>query len=124
MKVLVVEDCNMNAMVITGFLKRFTSDVVIDYAENGQIALDKTSEGEFDVVLMDINMPVMDGITATKHIKKNDQQTPVLAITAVGMDHFKERNALSMFDHILLKPLDYELFISTLDSVLPQVGGV
>jgi|SaaInlStandDraft_1057018.scaffolds.fasta_scaffold310934_1 two-component system, sensor histidine kinase len=118
MKILVVEDCRMNALVITGFLKRHLEDVTIEYAVNGRLGVDLVAKENFDIVLMDINMPVMDGIAATKEIKKSKNPVPVLAVTAVGMDHLEERNALSMFDHILLKPLDYALFTKTLDSVL------
>lgn len=121
MKVLVVEDCEMNAVVITGFLRKHCAEVEINYAENGQIGVDCVEESEYDVVLMDINMPVMDGITATRLIKKNKPNQLVIAVTAVGIDHFKQRNALSTFDQILMKPLNYELFTKTLDSLVAAI---
>ena len=120
MKVLIVEDCEMNALVISGFLKKFAADVEIEFAENGQLGINKFDESEFDIILMDINMPVMDGITATRYIKKAKPNQLVVAATAVGIDHFVEKNALSMFDQILMKPLNFPLFIKTLESLIPQ----
>ena len=117
MKVLIVEDCEMNALVVTGFLRKYDKNVEIVCAENGQIGVDKSEAEDFDIIFMDINMPVMDGITATTHIKKSKNDANIVAVTCVGIDHFKERNALSMFDNILFKPLDFERFIKTVDNI-------
>ena len=123
MKVLIVEDCEMNALVVTGFLKKYNSDVEIDYAINGKDGVAMALNCNYDIILMDINMPVMDGITATRQIKKSSPKQLIVAVTAVGMDHIEERNALSIFDQILMKPLNHQLFIKTLDSMLATTQG-
>ena len=118
MKILIVEDCEMNALVVTGFLKKYNCEVEIEYAINGKEGVDKAFSDNYEIILMDINMPVMDGITATREIKKALPNQLIVAVTAVGMDHIEERNALTAFDQILLKPLNHELFIKTMDSML------
>ena len=118
MKCLIVEDCEMNITIISQFLKKYSQGIRLEFAVNGKIAVKKSLEHDFDLILMDINMPVMDGITATRHILKHGYQNPIIAITALETDYLKERNALSMFDHILTKPLHLKLFFKTLDSVL------
>ena len=121
MKFLIVEDCEMNALVATGFLKKYNPVIEMDYAVNGQEGVDSALQNHYDVILMDINMPIMDGITSTRIIKKQNPSQLVVAVTAVGMDHIEERNALTIFDQILLKPLNHELFIKTLDSILVSI---
>lgn len=121
MKFLIVEDCEMNALVATGFLKKYNPAIEVDYAVNGQEGVDLALENHYDIILMDINMPIMDGITATRIIKKQNKDQLIIAVTAVGMDHIEERNALTIFDQILLKPLNHELFIKTLDSILVTI---
>ena len=103
----------MNALVATGFLKKYNPVIEMDYAVNGQEGVDSALQNHYDVILMDINMPIMDGITSTRIIKKQNPSQLVVAVTAVGMDHIEERNALTIFDQILLKPLNHELFIKT-----------
>ena len=118
MKILIVEDCEINALVVTGFLRKYNPAVEIDYAVNGKDGVSMAMRCDYDIIHMDINMPGMDGITATRHIKKNKPSQLIVAVTAVGMDHLEEKNALSTFDQILMKPLNHKLFIKTLDSML------
>jgi len=81
----VVDDIKENIEVIKEYLKDYP--VHLDAAGNGQEALDYLEKSEFDLVLMDIRMPVMDGMTATKEIRRKEQQgvlgpQTILAITA------------------------------------------
>ena len=120
MKCLIVEDCEMNAHIISLFIKKYSQDIRLEFAVNGQIAIEKAQEHDFDFILMDINMPIMDGITATRCIQKNGFKKPIIAITALETDYLSERNALSIYDHILTKPIHLKLFFRTLDSVLTK----
>jgi PAS domain S-box-containing protein len=83
--ILLVEDAPENRLLIRHYLKKTPHQ--LDIAENGQIALDKFQSGEYDLVLMDMQMPVMDGYTATTKIKRWERKaglrtTPVIALTA------------------------------------------
>ncbi len=85
LNILLADDSDDNRYLIRSYLKR--SEVVIEIAENGEIAARKFREGHYDVVLMDVEMPVMDGYQATAEIRRFEKETgspatPVLALTA------------------------------------------
>lgn len=87
-KILAADDSNDNRFLLTAFLKGFPCELVL--VENGQEALDAFKENEFDIVLMDMQMPVMDGFAATRHIREWEREkdlsaTPVLALTAYAL---------------------------------------
>lgn len=79
-RILLVEDNLINAEVILAMLE--TENVTIKHAENGQLACDALAENSFDLVLMDVQMPVMDGYTATAEIRKTDKKTPIIGLSA------------------------------------------
>lgn len=107
-RILIVEDNPVNQMVAKRFLKKWGAEPVI--AENGLAALQQLSGGDFDLVLMDIQMPEMDGLTCTRRIREHEREEvrklPVIALTG---DH--EESTVSavheagMNDH-LTKPLN------------------
>ncbi len=108
-KVLLVEDYPMNIKVATKFLERW--QIVIDVAENGQIALDKYEKGKYDVILMDIQMPVLDGYTATARIRETDTDTPIIALTASATLNNQDRAFLVGMNDYVTKPFNpNELF--------------
>ena len=84
---LLVEDCLVNQKLLTHMLEKEGFEVVL--AVNGQEAVDKFKQEPFDVVIMDVQMPVMDGLEATRlirqHEKDSGHRTPIVAVTA-GMD--------------------------------------
>ncbi len=80
LKVLLVEDVLFNVMVADGMLQNWSA--ITEVAENGVIAVEKMKENKYDIVLMDIQMPVMDGYAATIEIRKFDTTTPIIALTA------------------------------------------
>ncbi len=79
--VLVAEDNNVNAFVITQFFTRW--GITTDIAENGSIAVDMVSQKKYDLIFMDLNMPVMDGCEAAKIILANHTGTKIIALTAM-----------------------------------------
>lgn len=108
-KVLLVEDYPMNIKVATKFLERW--QIIIDVAENGQIALDKYEKGKYDVILMDIQMPVLDGYTATARIRETDTDTPIIALTASATLNNQDRAFLVGMNDYVTKPFNpNELF--------------
>jgi two-component system sensor histidine kinase/response regulator len=105
---LLVEDSADNRLIIQAYFKRVSDH--IDIAENGTIAVEKFKSGKYDLVLMDVQMPVMDGYTATSEIRKWEREqgrkeTPIIALTAHAMkeDVQKSRDA-GCTDH-LTKPI-------------------
>ena len=106
MHVLVVEDNKINQMVLKELLSSTGIDVTL--ADNGLKALEKVHEQVFDLVLMDIQMPEMDGLTAAAQIRLEPRfdRLPILALTAnAGAEHVAESLSAGMNDH-LTKPID------------------
>jgi CheY-like chemotaxis protein/nitrogen-specific signal transduction histidine kinase len=116
LKILVVEDNELNAEILMEILK--SEGFNVELAQNGQIALDmfKESEiGEYSLILMDMQMPVMDGCTATMEIRKLDREdaktVTIFACTANNFNEDRERADQSGMNDFLSKPIDvYELF--------------
>ncbi|WP_016957544.1 response regulator [Catenovulum agarivorans] len=112
--VLVAEDNELNQEVAIGLLE--DAGFVVTIANDGKEALALLAEHKFDVVLMDMQMPVMDGLTATQEIRKIEKYNmlPVIAMTANAMQQDKERcTAAGMNGHIA-KPIDPEELYKTL----------
>ena len=110
-KILLVEDHKMNQLVARKTLERKFPNSELTIADNGQIAVEILAEHTFDLVLMDIQMPIMDGYEATTYIRKNMPQLnnlPVLAMTAHA--HIaKDRQYLEYgMDDYVLKPFKPE----------------
>ncbi|MBO1271703.1 PAS domain S-box protein [Shewanella sp. 4t3-1-2LB] len=113
-RVLLVEDNEMNQEVASEFLAQV--GIVVTLAENGQQALQQLQQQPFDLVLMDCQMPVMDGYQATRELRKIDglQQLPVVAMTANAMAGDREKClAAGMNDHIS-KPIEVNLLYNVL----------
>ncbi|PCK30862.1 histidine kinase [Pseudoalteromonas piscicida] len=116
--ILLVEDNLLNARVIEKMLQPIASRVT--HAEHGERALALYEVGKFDVVLMDLNMPVMDGYEATKRLREMDPTIPIIVVTANTNDEDKERvYALGATAH-LYKPLQPEALISKITLVLDE----
>ncbi|MCP4521653.1 MAG: PAS domain S-box protein [Cytophagales bacterium] len=113
-KILLVDDNHVNRRVASMILEKV--DCIIDTANNGQKAVDKVVEadGKYDLVLMDIQMPVMDGITATKLIrtKKLEHVPTIIAMTAYSLEEDKERFLNAGVDDYLPKPITAEMLIN------------
>lgn len=112
--ILVAEDNELNQEVATGLLT--DAGCIVTIANNGQEALELLNQQRYDIVLMDMQMPVMDGVNATQEIRKNTafSQLPIIAMTANAMRQDKERCiAAGMNDH-LAKPIDPDELFRTL----------
>jgi two-component system sensor histidine kinase/response regulator len=123
-RVLLVEDNELNREVALGLLE--DAHLVIDQAENGAQAMQMITSNGYDLVLMDMQMPVMDGISATKSVRSNPKykSLPIIAMTANAMDRDREAClAAGMNDHIG-KPIDPEkLFAALLRWIPPRVAA-
>ena len=103
-RILVAEDNKINQMVTRNMLEKENFECVV--AENGLLALEAFKQSTFDLVLMDINMPVMNGKDATLEIRKLNQQVPIFALTAADIQEIKEDSKALGFDEIVIKPFD------------------
>ncbi|MEG0824718.1 MAG: ATP-binding protein [Oscillospiraceae bacterium] len=125
---LLVEDHQLNIMVATKLLE--FKHATVDVAENGEIALElftKAPEGTYDAVLMDIRMPVMDGLEATRRIRGLDslwaKQVPIIAMSANAFDEDVTKSKQVGMNAHLAKPIDSELLYHTLEELTSQKGG-
>jgi CheY-like chemotaxis protein len=107
-RVLLVEDDKINQDVATELLKE--GKLAVEIAENGEIAIKKIMENHYDMVLMDMQMPVMDGTTATREVRKLPEfaNLPILAMTANAMDCDREKCLEAGMDDYLSKPIKPE----------------
>lgn len=102
MNILLVDDNRMNLLIAATFLRKWQANV--EEAEHGQIAVDMVNFKQYDLVIMDLQMPVMDGFTATKIIKEAYPQLPVIALTADAMpETYAKAIDIGMSDY-LTKP--------------------
>jgi len=121
MAVLLVEDNLLNQKIITFNLKKFNHNVTI--ANNGLEAVNVFKEKRFDFILMDIMMPVMDGLEATIKIREieeqsgNPERTPIIAVTANTLDNDKAKCIALGMDDFIAKPFD----MNQLNTILSEL---
>jgi len=116
-KALIVEDNPINQKMIKYTLKNIGIDC--DIANNGQIGVDMYLKGNYDIVFMDIQMPIMNGIEATKAIlkyekEKNLPHIPIIAVTANALRGDREKFLAEGMDEYISKPVDFDRLISVL----------
>ena len=104
---LVVDDNKVNQEVTTAMLIKLDMDVAI--ANNGSEALKLVNESDFDIIFMDIQMPVMDGLEATKTLRRRGYTTPIIAITAAAHTNDKKAALRAGMDGFLAKPIIFNL---------------
>ncbi|RIX47611.1 MAG: response regulator [Rhodocyclales bacterium GT-UBC] len=121
-RVLLVEDIPINRTIAIALLQKVGLSVEI--AIHGQEALDKLETGSYQVVLMDIQMPVMDGLTATRRIRADPrwQALPVIAMTAHATSEDQEQARQAGMNEHLTKPIQPALLYATLAHWLPPAG--
>ncbi len=112
LRVLLAEDVEFNVLLAEKMLSNWNAKTTV--AENGSVAVDLMRNNEFDIVLMDIQMPVMDGLTASKAIRTFNTHTPIIALTASTSSFIQDQVSLSGMDDYLSKPLNPGYLYSTL----------
>ncbi len=125
LKILLAEDSRVNQQVAIGLLQLKGHDVVV--APDGHEALAAFQEQAFDVVLMDVQMPELDGIEATRRIRQREQgsgkHTPIIAMTANAMKGDREHCLEAGMDGYLAKPIDAHRLYEAIDKVVPKHVG-
>jgi PAS domain S-box-containing protein len=117
-RVLVVDDAPENRELLSLVLSE--QGLWVEEAENGQVALDCVAAGSFDLILMDMNMPVLDGYTAVRRLRSLGVTTPIVAFSANAMKGYEDEVLAAGCDASLTKPVDIDLM---LDCVAKLLGG-
>ncbi len=118
--ILLVEDNQINREIICGMLAN--TGIMISEAENGKIALDmyRKDPGRYELILMDIQMPVMDGYEATRQIRKFDKNVPIIALTASAMDSDVAQAMKMGVDKHIGKPIEVPELFGVLLRFIPK----
>jgi signal transduction histidine kinase/DNA-binding response OmpR family regulator len=124
LRILLVEDNPDNRMLIKAYLKKLPYELV--EAENGQIAVDKFQQSKYDAVLMDVQMPIMDGHEATRTIRaweseNNNEPTPIISLTAHAFKEEIDRCLEAGCNTHLSKPVKKATLISTIQTYTDTV---
>lgn len=112
LKILVVDDSADNQFLISRLLKKRGADVVV--ADNGHAGVTKALEGEFSVVLMDLQMPEMDGYEATSKLRSLGFARPVIALTAHALPEIKEQCLAAGYNDHVVKPINTPVLLEKL----------
>jgi CheY-like chemotaxis protein/HPt (histidine-containing phosphotransfer) domain-containing protein len=115
-RVLVVDDGDENRELLRLVLEE--AGLQVEGAENGEVGVSKALQEAFDVIFMDIQMPVMDGYTATRTLRQHGLQTPIIALTAHAMKGFEQDILAAGCSRYLTKPIDIDGLIQTLAELL------
>lgn len=111
-RILLTDDNKTNQEIIVGLLEN--SGIVIDIANNGEEAVNLFQANNYELIFMDLQMPIMDGFEATKIIRESDKKIPIIALTANAMrEDVEKTEAVGMNQH-LNKPIDVEKLYATL----------
>ena len=120
-KILAADDSSDNRFLLTAFLKKYSCELFL--VENGQEAVDAFQNNLFDVILMDMQMPVMDGFTATRLIRDLEKEksippTPILALTAYSLPDEIKQCTDAGCDGYISKPIRKNVLIETIESFI------
>ena len=116
-KILIAEDNDSNYILMTYILKKYYQ---FERAKNGQEAVEMAEKGEYGIVLMDIKMPVMDGLEATKAIKESLPDLPIIALTANAFDSDRQLAMEAGCNDFLSKPVSSELCLKTIKKFVGE----
>ncbi len=115
-RILVVDDGEENRELLQVVLEDL--GLVVEGAENGQVGVEKARAAEFDLILMDMQMPVMDGYTAAGVLRQEKFTKPIIALTANAMKGFEQKCLDAGCSGYLTKPVDIDLLLETLAGLL------
>ena len=122
-RILLAEDVDINAEILVDSLE--IEDIKVDHAENGKMALEmfeKSTAGIYAAILMDVRMPVMDGLEATAAIRALDREDakkiPIIALTANAFDEDVQRSLQAGMNSHLSKPIEAETLIKVLGELI------
>jgi len=118
-RVLVVEDVGLNQLLMKVVMGNL--GFLVEIAENGKVAIDKLQQGPYDIILMDLHMPVMNGIEATRYIRQEMQlDVPIIALTADVTSADVEMSKAAGMDEYVTKPINQKKLYTKMMQVLEQ----
>lgn len=117
-KILLVEDNKINQMITQKMLERKQMSCFI--IENGEDAVEHMRDNIYDLVLMDVHLPGINGTTATEQIRKFNQETPIVALTAISLDENKEMLLSFGMNEVITKPFDPEKFYEIIATTIHE----
>ncbi len=117
LRILMAEDNPANQRVATALLK--AAGFQIEIVGNGRMAVERAAATEFDIILMDVQMPVMDGLTATRHLREIEKVRliPIVGLTAGAMEEDRNKCLAAGMSDYLSKPIDWDKLLSLLDRI-------
>ena len=116
LKVLIVEDIEVNREFLKEMFKVFFS-IEVEMAENGKIAVEKVEENTYDIIFMDMRMPVLDGVEATKQIRLFNQNVPIICMSANVYREDKHEAQVAGMNDFIEKPLEHTNIESRLEKL-------
>lgn len=116
-KILIAEDNDSNFVLMSYILKKH---YLFERAKNGQEAVEMVDKGQYDIVLMDIKMPIMNGLEATKAIKEKHPDLPILALTANAFDSDRQLAMDAGCNDFLSKPVSSEECLETIKRYIGE----
>lgn len=115
--ILLVEDNINNQNIISRYINKLGPTV--DVADNGQQAIEKILNRNYDIILMDMQMPVLDGLEATRQLRESGNDTPIISLTANAMQEDRKKCIDAGANDYLSKPIEFKEFYCTLQKYLP-----
>ncbi len=115
-RVLVIDDNSINQIVTRKIIEK--NNFACRVVDSGFLALKILENEEFDIVLMDINMPVMNGFETTRRIRKNGIITPIIALTAFDKEEVLEEALSAGMNDVIIKPFASELLVRTMNQLI------
>lgn len=112
LKIFVVDDSKDNQMLLQIMLEKYGA--TIDFAEDGQQAVEQVNNKQFDIVLMDYKMPIMDGFKATQNIRMSGNPVPIILLTANAMKGEREKSLQAGADAYISKPIDWSALLQSI----------
>jgi len=120
-RILVAEDNPINQQLAMEFLQRAGASV--DIAENGREAVDRATASDYDAVLMDIHMPLLDGLEATRILREHGLELPIVAVSADALATRQSAALDAGCDGYVTKPIDFEELLGVMTRLLPSAGA-
>ncbi len=117
-KILIVEDNKINQIVTKNLLEKQDYQCIV--VQNGKEALEEVRNNKYDLVLMDINMPIMNGNEATEIIREFNKELPIIALTAADIEEVKSNYLEIGYNDIIIKPFDTYEFFQTIHTQIQK----
>lgn len=118
MHILIAEDEEYNQMVVQAMIEILYPDVSMEIVSNGVEALDRLKNGAYDLLLSDIDMPLMNGYELVSEVKKIGLSIPMICVTAFAISGDKEKLLMHGFERYISKPIDMDEMKLVLDPYL------